>query len=166
MLSIEYNRFQGNTTLACAEVIALLQHDNFKSAVFSTSPDKADGTEDIRADGPDTNWPYFSAAIRVGHKVHIFDSTLLNAARYSRGLEVREILDVAQGVDDVFFTQGVAGFTAGLKPETAAQRFAEVPVTPLTPATRSDFWLKVARGMPEHEFFRPTSIYRSGPVKS
>lgn len=157
MFSIKHDRFHGNTTLACAEVIALLHHDKFKSAVFSTSPDKEDGTN-TDADGPDTNWPYFSAAIRVDDKVHIFDSTLLNAARYTRGLEVREILDVAQGIDNVFFTQGVAGFTAGLKPEAAAQRFAEVPLTPLTPATRSDFWLKVARGMPEHEFFRPTSI--------
>ncbi|WP_382323296.1 hypothetical protein ACFJGX_26100 [Hydrogenophaga sp. UC242_50] len=157
MFFIEYCRFNGNTTQACAEVIALLKDAKFSHAVFSTSPTENDGTASPN-DGPDTNWPYFSAVIRVGDKVHVFDSTLLSAARYPRGLEVREILNVAQSTGSVYFTQGVAGFTAGLSPEIAARCFTGVQLTPLTQETRSDFWLKVARGIPEHEFFRQPSV--------
>ncbi|QHE78761.1 MULTISPECIES: hypothetical protein [unclassified Hydrogenophaga] len=157
MFFIDYARFEGNTTQASSQAIALLQHDDFKFAVFSTSPDSADGTEKP-ADGPETNWPYFSAAIRVGDNVHIFDSTLLSAARYPRGSEVRDILDVAVQMGSVYFTQGVAGFTAGLSPEAAARRFAGVPLTALTKETRSDFWLKVSRGIPEYEFFKQATI--------
>lgn len=155
MFTIRFQRANsGSTTQASADAIALLRNPKFKVAVFSTSLPNDDGTA-TSADGPSTNWPYFSAAIRVDDHVHIFDSTLLNAARVPRDREVRDVLDVAQQLQNVFFTTSeVAGFTASLPPELAARRFSERQLAPLTPNTRSHFWLMVARGTPEGDFDR------------
>ena len=155
MLFINYRRVNSsNTTQASQDAIKLLQNPELKAAVFSTSLTKDDGTAQ-RADGPDTNWPYFSAAIRVADEVHIFDSVLLNAARVPRDAEVRAILDAAQSTEKVYFmTDKAAGFTACLDPHDAAMRFCNQSVKPLTETTRSDFWLKVSNGTPESDFDR------------
>lgn len=152
MFTIRYHRATGTTTQAASDAIAMLQHANFNCAVFSTSPSADDGTS-IAADGGETNWPYFSAAIRVGDDVHVFDSTLLNAVRTHRGSEVRDILDVAQTKARVYFITEGALFTAGMTPEEAAKSFCNRPLTPFTPETRPFYWLKVANGRPEAEYF-------------
>ncbi len=155
MFFIAYKRFPVTSTNdAVSQIITLIQDPNFRVAVFSTSPEKADGTE-TPSDDPDTNWPYLSAAIRVEDKVYIFDSARINAARSHRASEVRDILDVAVNRKNVFFTQETVGFTAGLSPEAAAKRFTDVQLTDLTSSTRPHYWLKVGHGIPEHEHFRP-----------
>lgn len=155
MLFIQYHRASsGSTTQASADAIKLLRDPGFRVAVFSTSLSENDGSA-TRQDGPETNWPYFSAAIRVNDDVYIFDSVLLNAARIPRDREVRNILDVAQDTNKVYFTsKDVAGFTAGLAPEDAALKFCERELVLLTPSTRSQFWLQVASGTTESDFDR------------
>lgn len=153
MFFIDFHRFPVTSTNdAVDQAIALLQDPDFRCAVFSTSPEKRDGKE-THADEPTTNWPYLSAAIRVGDRVYIFDSVHISAARSQRAREVAHLLDVAVNQKNVFFTQETVGFTAGLSPEDAARRFTDVQLTDLTPATRAYYWLKVGHGIPEHEHF-------------
>lgn len=154
MFTMNYHRTSGTTSEAAAQAIALLQDPGFKHAVFSASPWNNDGTATV-ADGPETNWPYFAAAIRVNDDVHIFDSVLLNAARMPRDREVREILDVAQAVGNVRLTaDGKAYFTAGLTAEAAAQKLTNRQLIPLDAQSRVGFWNNLARGVTEAEFDR------------
>jgi hypothetical protein len=154
MFTMKYHRASGNTTEAAAQAIALLKDPGFKHAVFSASPWSDDGTA-TAADGPETNWPYFAAAIRVDDAVHIFDSTLLNAARMPRDREVRQILDVAQTVGNVHLTaDDKAYFTGGLTPEAAAQKLTNRQLIPLDAQSRVGFWNNLARGVTEAEFDR------------
>lgn len=155
MFFIRYLRASSSSTSqASADAIKLLSDPKFKVAVFSMSPAKDDGTAKP-GDGSTTNWPYFSAAIRVDDDVHIFDAPLLNAARIPRDREVRDILDVAQNNANVYFTSDEAAFfTVDLSPNAAAQHFCNRPVTALTPNTRSQFWLKLSKGIPEADLDR------------
>lgn len=143
MFEIKYHRVSGNTGEASQKAIALLKDPVFKHAVFSTSPWKKDGTH-TEGDGPETNWPYFSATIRVGDDVYVFDSTLLNAARPHRAREVSDILDVAQQLDAVFFVQGGARFTASMTPEAVAKYMSSRPLAKFTRETRAQFWTQVS----------------------
>ena len=143
-----------NTGTAASIAVELLRSPQFKHAVFSTSPWEDDGTATDN-DGPHTNWPYLVAAIRVGNDVHIFDSVLLNAARLPRDREVRDILDAALATDNVSYTaDGKCFFTTSKSPEDVARLLGDRPTLPLNASSRSDFFVRLARGMTEAEFDR------------
>lgn len=143
MFEIKYHRVSGNTTEASDRAIALLKDAGFKFAVFSTSPARNDGSAEP-SDGPESNWPYFSPTIRVGDEVHVFDSTLLNAARPPRAREVSNILDVAQRLDNVHFATNGACFTTAMTPEAVSKNMAKRSLTALTPGTRGLFWQQLS----------------------
>lgn len=154
MFTIQYHRVTGNTTEASAKAIELLKAPGYKHAVFSVSPKADDGTA-TNADGPDTNWPYFVAAIRVGDDVYVFDSVLLNAARLPRDREVRAILDAAVAAGHVHFTaDGKSYFTASLSPEQAARILCDRPLQELNTSTRRDYFVSLSYGMTEEDFDR------------
>lgn len=135
----------------------MLRDPDYKHAVFSTSPWENDGTA-TQDDGPETNWPYLVAAIRVGDDVHVFDTVLLNAARMPRDREVRDILDAAVAVGNVRYTaDGKSFFTGSKSPDEVARMLSERPVLPLDDSTRHDFFVNLARGMTEAEFDRMRS---------
>lgn len=152
MFHITFHRAKGTTSAAAAHAIALLKSPGFKHAVFSASPWDNDGTA-TEDDGPQTNWPYFIAAIRVDDDVHVFDSVLLNAARMPRDREVRDILDVAQVVGNVRITaDDKAHFTAGLSPAAAVATLTNRTLVDLTASTRPGFFSHLSRGVTEKEF--------------
>lgn len=143
MFEIKYHRVSGTTTEASEKAISLLKDARFKYAVFAASPARDDGSAKP-SDGPETNWPYLCATIRVADEVHVFDSILLNAARPPRAREVSNILDVAQQLDNVHFAIDGARFTTSISPDAVAKDMTKQSLTVLNPGTRGQFWQQLS----------------------
>ena len=80
----------------------------------------------------------------------MFDGNFLNAARRPRYLEVKQLLDSAQGNAKINFTSKPAPFTSGVNAEQAAAMLAAVaPLVPLTLETRAHYFRLVSPNVSE-----------------
>ncbi|QHC93036.1 hypothetical protein [Pseudomonas chlororaphis] len=71
----------------------------------------------------------------------VFDGVFLTAARYPRYLEVRDLLNVAEASDKVFYSELRAPITIGMTPDNAVATLSELgEIKPLTPNTRADYF--------------------------
>ena len=83
----------------------------------------------------------------------IFDGTSLSVARYPRYLEVRDILDVAQNTNKVFYCEARAPLTSDFGDEIALNTLLAAPHRPLNVESRSAYF-KLLSNFTEEEFVR------------
>lgn len=126
-------------------LVGLINNPCSKKVVLFASPDSK-APEMSPSDGPENNLPLLAAFVeyeipKIDSVVVIFDGLFLTAARYPRYDEVRELLDLAQKSDKVFFSETRAPFTSSLSAEDAAKTLQSLlPIKRLTPETRADYF--------------------------
>ncbi|MEW6740903.1 MAG: hypothetical protein AB1325_13495 [Nitrospirota bacterium] len=139
-------RYKTKTTYENLEALfQTLQNQNTKRIIFFASPEEktADMSDD---DGPETNLPLLAALAEVeipaiGILFVVFDGLLLTAARRSRYLEIRQLLDAAVQSGKTYFSPSRVPFTSRHNPEDAVKIFlnAGSPVL-LNEKSRSAFF--------------------------
>lgn len=83
----------------------------------------------------------------------IFDGTNLSVARYPRYLEVRDILDVAQKTDKVFYCEARAPLTSDLDDKATLYTLLAAPHRPLNVESRPAYF-ELLSNFTEEEFVR------------
>ena len=136
---------KSNTTNNLAALTGLIQESNTKKVILFASPHSP--TEGFtRTDGAENNLPLISALaiceipkIAIHHIV--FDGAFLTAARLSRYIEVKHLLDIAEKSEKVFFFESRAPFTSSLTPDKAAQILSQLePIKLLNPESRAIYF--------------------------
>lgn len=91
-----------------------------------------------RTDGPETNLPLVAAlAEKANGDFTVYDGLFLTAQRLPRLAEVEYLLDEAQEIGNVFFSEGRAPFTSSITPDKAAFTLLGLgSLIKLTPSTR------------------------------
>lgn len=94
-----------------------------------------------RTDGPETNLPLVAALVENANgDFTVYDGLFLTAQRLPRLAEVDHLLDVAQEIGNVYFSERRAPFTSSITPDKAAFTLLGLgPLIKLTPSTRQRY---------------------------
>jgi hypothetical protein len=131
----------GSTNNNVARLIQVIHDGGTVRVILFASPTTS--TDDMHhSDGPETNLPLLSAVAEYGSlSLEVFDGIFLTAARMPRYYEIKELLDVAETSNKVYFSTVRAPFTSNLPPAVAAKIMLDSKqFEPLTPTTRPKFF--------------------------
>lgn len=124
-----------STTQGLSDLITLIQTPNSDVRLFVTNR-KPIGNYDPVTDGPDNNLPWLVAIAHDTKRWIIFDGAFLTAARTSRSIDVKALLDAAIQDGTVRFTSHAVEFTSQMDPVSAASYLVGLPTQLLTANSR------------------------------
>ncbi len=138
-------RYSKSTDDNLEAILALIRADNCTAVyLFATEATCTNSYTDV--DGPDTNLPLVAALAtyripRIDNVHVVFDGLFLTAARKPRYLEVKQLMDEAEGTNKVMFSSAPIAFTSALTPEGAAKvMLNQQQINPFNPQTRAQFF--------------------------
>lgn len=137
-----------NTSNNLAAIVSLINDPECQRVFLFASPTNCIEGDNNNSSAPDTNLPLVVALAEF--KIHgidkiriVFDGTFLTAARSPRYYEVRQLLDIAQASNKVFYGQERAPFTADMDPTKAADELSKIAakgIQQLTATTRTGYF--------------------------
>jgi hypothetical protein len=143
MTAIRYTN--GNTGANCSALLGLINDNHCVEVRLFASPRIPDAEYNTQTDGLETNLPLLVAWAKyeipkIDTVYVLFDGNFLTAARNSRYLEVREILDAAERTQKVTFATQAAPFTTTFDPKQAIDKLNTIPFTQFTTDSRAQYF--------------------------